>query len=182
MWGEFIASLLTVKPKFQKKTFKIQQSPEEGLPNVHQINLQNQSLINHINISPIDNYKLKIGVIKHRYLKNSIRQWKDKKLKQITAHQIEKLINSLTGISKSLKYFPATRICCKRGMSSQSKQHIVSPVKNRVPLLAKWSLIFRKWANNALFFCSSFFTNTSFSFEYRFSISVATSLSCTNKL
>lgn len=84
---------------------------------------------------------------------------------------------SLTGISKSTKYFPATRMCWSRGISSQSKQHIVSPVKKRVALCAKWSLIFVKWPNKALFFVSSFFTNINFNFEYMFSINVATSLS-----
>lgn len=67
-------------------------------------------------------------------------------------------------------------------INSQSKQQIVSPVRKRVFRCAKWSLIFFRCANNALFFCSSFFTRTSFNFEYRFSMSVATSLSWTNKL
>lgn len=53
----------------------------------------------------------------------------------------------------------------KTHINSQSKQHIVSPVKNRVDRCVKWSLIFLKCASSALFFCSSFLTKTSFSFE-----------------
>lgn len=67
-------------------------------------------------------------------------------------------------------------------ISSQSKQHIVSPVRKRLFRCAKWSFIFFKCDNNALFFCSSFFTSTNFNFEYKFSINVATSLSCTKRL
>ena len=37
------------------------------------------------------------------------------------------------GISKSRKNRPATRMCWSLGISSQSKQHKVSPVKKRVP-------------------------------------------------
>lgn len=59
---------------------------------------------------------------------------------------------------------------------------MVSPVRKRLFRVCKWSLIRLKCASKVLFFCSSFFTSTSFNLEYRFSISVATSLSCTNKL
>ena len=36
---------------------------------------------------------------------------------------------------------PATLMCCSFGMSSQSKQHMVSPVRNLVPLVASNSSI-----------------------------------------
>lgn len=39
------------------------------------------------------------------------------------------------------EYTPATRMCCKRGINSQSKQHRVSPVRNRWPLLPRCSSI-----------------------------------------
>lgn len=124
-------------------------------------------------------------------------------IEKIKSRFVNCLPFQLTGISKSLKYFPATRMCCKRGLesdkgnlelsnaaeeskathiNSQSKQHIVSPVKKRLSRCARWSLILLKCASRVLFFASSFFTRTSFNLEYKFSISVATSLSCTNKL
>ena len=47
--------------------------------------------------------------------------------------------DSSLGMSKFSKYLPATRICCSFGISSQSKQQSVSPVKNRVPFSANVS-------------------------------------------
>lgn len=52
----------------------------------------------------------------------------------------------VSGISKSAKYLPATLMCCSRGINSQSKQHMVSPVRKRVPLRPKCSSILRRWA------------------------------------
>ena len=47
--------------------------------------------------------------------------------------------DSSLGMSKFSKYLPATRICWSFGISSQSKQQSVSPVKNRVPFSANVS-------------------------------------------
>lgn len=82
-----------------------------------------------------------------------------------TTQSDDGFIVKLTGISKSTKYFPATRMCWRRGINSQSKQHIVSPVRNRVFRWAKWSLIFFKWLNNELFLFSSFLTSINFNLE-----------------
>jgi len=52
----------------------------------------------------------------------------------------------VSGISKSAKYLPATLMCCSRGINSQSKQHMVSPVRKRVPLRPRCSSILRRCA------------------------------------
>lgn len=59
---------------------------------------------------------------------------------------------------------PATRICWRRGISSQSKQHMVSPVRKRVPFRPKCSLILRRCDIKLFVLLSSFLSNMSFSF------------------
>ena len=61
-------------------------------------------------------------------------------------------------------YPPATRICCRRGISSQSKQQRVSPVRNRFPRLPKCSSIFLNCDSRAFFEASSFFRSISLNF------------------
>lgn len=70
-------------------------------------------------------------------------------------------------------------MCWSRGISSQSKQHIVSPVRNRVPLRPRCSSILRKCAIRDDDFGSlslSFaFNNNSFNFWKRDHVQLATS-------
>lgn len=88
----------------------------------------------------------------------------------------------LVGISNLRKALAPIRICWRRGISSQSKQDIVSPVKNLVPRFAMKSLIRSKCETSgcdaSFMSCDSNFVTYILNLVYRFSISVATSLSC----
>ena len=48
---------------------------------------------------------------------------------------------STAALQAACRDSPATLMCCSFGMSSQSKQHMVSPVRNLVPLVASSSSI-----------------------------------------
>lgn len=88
---------------------------------------------------------------------------------------------SLVGTSKLRKALAPILMCCNLGISSQSKQDMVSPVRKRVPLLARKSLILSRWDNKGCLASEvsgdSNFRTYILNFVYRFSMRVATSLS-----
>lgn len=70
----------------------------------------------------------------------------------------------LTSIIKYTIHQPARRMCWSLGISSQSKQHISSPVKNRIPLLPKCSSITFKLVKRLFLETSSRLVNINLNF------------------
>lgn len=89
--------------------------------------------------------------------------------------------DNLVGISKLRNALAPILMCCSLGISSQSKQDMVSPVRKRVPLLPRKSLILSRWDRSGCLESEvsgdSNFLTYILNFVYRFSMRVATSLS-----
>merc|ERR1719234_868695 len=77
----------------------------------------------------------------------------------------------------AISMLPATLTCCSLGMSSQSKQQRVSPVRNRLPFSASMSFTFVKMVVIAFLLVSSLLRSMCLNLEYTFSIFLFTSLS-----